>query len=183
MERPIRQLRIQERRLSSLESGFTLIELIIVVSILGILAAIVLPEVQGHTQQAKESTAKDNLRILRTAIERYAFDHSSIPPGYVSGVFSSSSFTLKAQLLYCTDINGDTILQSTKSGAYIYGPYLNELPENPFNNQSDFQLIGDAVDMPASASGDYGWIYKPKTKEFRLDYQGSDTSGITYFTY
>lgn len=41
----------------------------IVVSILGILAAIVYPEFQGHVQQAKEAQAKANLKLLREAIE------------------------------------------------------------------------------------------------------------------
>ncbi|MHC4236894.1 MAG: type IV pilin protein, partial [Planctomycetota bacterium] len=48
----------------------------IVVTILGSLAAIVIPEFSGHIQKAKESAAKDNLRILRQAIERYAQDHN-----------------------------------------------------------------------------------------------------------
>ena len=66
----------------SSNDGFTLVELMIVVAILGVLAAIVLPEFAGHIQQAKESAAKDNLRILREAIERYAADHNGVPPGY-----------------------------------------------------------------------------------------------------
>lgn len=45
--------------------GFSLVELLIVVAILGILAAIVIPEFQNHSQQAKEAAAKENLRIFR----------------------------------------------------------------------------------------------------------------------
>lgn len=50
-------------------TAFTLVELLIVVSILGILAAIVLPEFQNHSTLAKEAAAKENLRVLRNAIE------------------------------------------------------------------------------------------------------------------
>ena len=157
-------------------------ELLIVVSILGILAAVVLPEFQGHQQKAKEAAAKANLQLLRTAIERYALDHNGIPPGYLNGVFSSNTVILNAQLLYCSNSNGDTLLKKIKSGAYSFGPYLNVLPKNPFNNKDTFQIIEDSATMPATASGDYGWIYHPNTKEIRLDYSGNDSEGKSYYS-
>ena len=51
-----------------MKRAFTLVEILIVVALLGILAAIALPTFQDHIQQARESAAKDNLRILRNAI-------------------------------------------------------------------------------------------------------------------
>ena len=65
-----------------MKKAFTLVEVLIVVAILGILAAIVLPVFRSHSQKAKESAAKDNLRILRNTIEIYAAQHNGIPPGY-----------------------------------------------------------------------------------------------------
>ncbi len=53
-------------------------------AILGILASIVLPEVQGHTLQAKESAAKSSLQTMRSQIEMYKLQHNNVP-GYVSG--------------------------------------------------------------------------------------------------
>lgn len=54
-----------------MKKAFSLIELLIVVAIIGILAAIVIPEFQTYTQQAKETTAKENTRILRQQFELY----------------------------------------------------------------------------------------------------------------
>jgi prepilin-type N-terminal cleavage/methylation domain-containing protein len=67
------------------KKAFTLVELIIVVTILGILASLVIPTFQGHIVQAKETAAKDNLKVIRTQIEVYKMQHDSVPPGYING--------------------------------------------------------------------------------------------------
>ena len=63
-----------------MRKGFSLVEIMIVVSILGILAAIVLPEFQNYQQQAKESAAKDNLRILREAWDTIQQEEEELVP-------------------------------------------------------------------------------------------------------
>ncbi len=60
-----------------MKKAFSLIELLIIVAIIGILAAIVIPEFQSHTQKAKEATAKENLRIARQQIDLF-FVHGAI---------------------------------------------------------------------------------------------------------
>jgi len=49
--------------------AFTLAEVLIVVAIIGILAAMIIPEFQQHAQQAKEAAAKDSLRVFREQLE------------------------------------------------------------------------------------------------------------------
>lgn len=90
-----------------MKKAFTLVEILIVVAILGILAAIVLPQFQSHTQQAKESAAKDNLRILRNAIELYAAQHDGVPPGYPNGDTTASPHYLCFALLCFTTLQSD----------------------------------------------------------------------------
>src|SRR5215213_7262621 len=66
-------------------TGFTLIEILIVVTILGILAAIVVPELSSASRQAREGVMKDDLRFMREQITRYRIQHDDVPPGYPGG--------------------------------------------------------------------------------------------------
>lgn len=59
--------------------GFTLVELIIVIAILGILAAIVVPQFKGFTAKAKIGADKTNIKILQNAAETYEAEHGSYP--------------------------------------------------------------------------------------------------------
>ena len=59
--------------------GFTLIEIMVVVVILGILAATIIPQFMGTTQDAKISTAKANLAEIESAIERFYINMDRYP--------------------------------------------------------------------------------------------------------
>jgi type II secretion system protein G len=59
--------------------GFSLIELVVVVAILGILAAVAIPRVTGSLEKAKINTDKANLRIINNAIELYNAEKGSYP--------------------------------------------------------------------------------------------------------
>ncbi len=173
---------LQEKQM---KKAFTLIEILIVVSILGILGAIVFPEFQAHAQQSREAAAKDNLRIFRNAIAIYTAEHNGIPPGYVNGNLFPGTvgglMPMTPQLTGTTDIIGDISKDR-------YGPYLSEIPENPLPKdlpQLPFNSIlilneGDSFPEP---DGAYDWIFHPVTKEIRLDCPGTDSEGVNYYDY
>ena len=61
------------------ERGFTLIELIIVLSIIGLLVGLALPNYKSATIKAREAVLKENLFILRKLIDQYAQDKGKYP--------------------------------------------------------------------------------------------------------
>ena len=146
--------------------GFSVVELLIVVAILGILAAIVVPQFQSQSTRARKAVAKDNLRILRAAIELYTAQHSGIPPGYK-----------------------DDDPQTPPTSAIFYdqlvvnGTYMAKIPKNPFNNLRNIRMIGNNEAFPPDAVDGYAWVYQAATKTTRLNWPGSDSSGLRYFDY
>jgi general secretion pathway protein G len=158
--------KLKDSALDEMKRGFSLVELMIVVAVLGILAAIVIPQFQEHATQAKEAVAKDSLRILRSAIELYTARHGGIPPGYKDNNPQTSP----------TDL--DFCLQLITKGRYI-----SEMPQNPFNKRQDIRMIGNSEAFPPNPTGQFGWVYQPATATIRLDWSGTDKSGIPYYQY
>jgi len=67
------------RRKKSTESGFTLIELMVVMLIIGVLMAIAVPSYIGAIKAAKESVLKEDLHVIRNAIDSYTMDKQKAP--------------------------------------------------------------------------------------------------------
>ena len=68
------------------KSGFTLVEILIVVVILGILAAIVIPQFTEASTEAKESRLVSDLQTMRSQIELYKIQHNDELPGRINPV-------------------------------------------------------------------------------------------------
>ena len=106
------------------KTGFTLVEILIVVIILGILAAIVIPQFTNASQDARKNSVTSQLQTIRSQIELYKLQHLDQLPNLIG-----TSGTDWTQLTGRTNQNGTT------SGATSFGPYLQQIPKNPLNNK------------------------------------------------
>jgi general secretion pathway protein G len=165
-----------------MQKAFSLVELIIVVAILGILASIVLPQLQGNTAQAKESAAKSILATIRTQLELYKMQHNGKYPGYYGNMPVSEAFCI-SQFEYPTAATGHVSSSKIPGGIYVYGPYLTSFPKNPYNDLNTLFYVTTAETFAAKADGKSGWLYRRETGEICLNKSGTDSSGTAYIDY
>lgn len=161
--------------------GFTLVELMIVVAILGILAAIVMPTFQNNVTEAKTSSAKSNVRAIRAQIELYKLQHDGLLPGVSSSGNQTTLTTLERHFLYTSTIDGVASLNKVPSDPFLYGPYLLKLPRNPYNDLSNIVFSTDFATDAGNVSS--GWLYNSNTGEICLNYPGTDEDGVAYIDY
>jgi general secretion pathway protein G len=137
------------------KSGFTLVEILIVVVILGILAAIVIPQFTEASTEAKTSSLVTDLQSMRSQIELYKVQHNDNLPGVTNGLHTASC-DFETAMTQKTDIFGEP----NDTGAY--GPYLMKIPTNQFVDSS---AVTEGTDDPPAPddSGDQGWYFNTDT--------------------
>jgi len=137
------------------KSGFTLVEILIVVIILGILAAIVIPQFTNASQDARKSSLTSQLQTIRSQVELYKLQHlDKNPTGLDTAAASIDGDTAFAEMIVKT--NAD----QTTTGTPTFGPYLQAPPVNPLNNSAKVLVVtSDKTLGGASGATDEGWIY------------------------
>ncbi|HSV27269.1 MAG TPA: prepilin-type N-terminal cleavage/methylation domain-containing protein [Sedimentisphaerales bacterium] len=138
------------------KSGFTLVEILIVVVILGILAAIVIPQFTEASTEAKTSSLVTDLQTMRSQIQLYKIQHNDQLPGSGSASFEES------MTMYTTVLGALATPQAP--GNNVYGPYLRKIPVNQFNNLNTVRYDG-----AAAGAGTHGWRFDTVTGVFQAD--------------
>ncbi|MGD8992587.1 MAG: type II secretion system protein [Desulfobacterales bacterium] len=164
------------------QAGFTLIEMLIVVLLLGILAMLIIPQISVSTDDAMLNTLQSNLGSMRNAVELYYHQHTETYPGEndITGTATAdaaaSATAFLQQLTRYTDING--AVSAVKTATHIYGPYLKAvtLPTNPYNNDNTVVCDPAEDDITVRASaGTAGWRFYPQTGVLMANDGGHDT--------
>mgnify|MGYP006268422347 CR=1 FL=1 len=125
-------------------------EILIVVSILGILAALVVPQFSSAADTSRENSAKVTLYRIRQQLELYKQQHGGDWPSLAN---------FEAQMVQATNAQGETAAPGTPG--YPFGPYLQSMPDNPATSTST---------VTDGAPGTSAWFYDPDTGDFRANH-------------
>jgi general secretion pathway protein G len=115
------KIQIKKNYSNILSRGFTLVEIMLVVAIIGILAALVIPKIAGKSEQARETAAHADIQGgIKSAIDQFEVD---------TGRYPSSL---------------QDLLQQPRNGNGWHGPYLDPaiLPTDPWGNAYLYQFPG-----------------------------------------
>jgi general secretion pathway protein G len=138
----------------TLKSGFTLVEILIVVVILGILAAVVIPQFTSASENARASSLVSQLQTIRSQLELAQIEHEGVYPAITLGDNDPAAWAeLTSKSDPSSTLAGD--YATATGGPDEVGPYLQKAPANPFastGNQTVVEAFG-------SAGADVGWVY------------------------
>jgi general secretion pathway protein G len=107
------------------QDGFTLIEIMVVILIIGLLALMVVPRLRGVADRAKRTKAQADIQELKQALDRYYLDNGSYPT------------TDQGLLALVTPPTG-----GRPPSNYEQGGYIEKLPNDPWGNQYFYQSDG-----------------------------------------
>ncbi len=140
----------------SIRRGFTLVELVIVVLILGLLAAIIIPKFTNATETSRNTSVMTTLSYLRGQIEVFKSQHANSPP-QITGMWT---------LLQHSSDTAETATANPVGTSY--GPYFRSTPLNVWNGLTG--VTSANIDTTA------GWYYTATSNSYDLRIRDLDGS-------
>jgi general secretion pathway protein G len=106
---------VQKRKLSR---AFTLVEMLLVITIIGIMAALVIPKMVGRSEQARQTAVRADLSSIKTALDAFEVDNGYYPKSL------------------------QDLLQLPRDAKNWHGPYLEKTPQDPWGNNYVYDYPG-----------------------------------------
>jgi general secretion pathway protein G len=140
--------------------GFTLFELVVVIMILGILAAIAVPRLIGTSQEATDNGLRQTLGVIRTAIDQFQAEQGKLPGA-----------------------DGQEATFKTEMTDYLRGAAFPKCPVGQAKNDQVRMMAGSGPIGPAigATAATHSWAYQFETGDIHVN--SSDVSGDGVTTY
>jgi general secretion pathway protein G len=122
------------KKISNLKSGFTLVELLVVISIIGTLAGLLLINFVGVRGRAADAKSKNDLKQLKTALRLYYNDHQQFP---ASGSMPASGEFSEDGTIYMKDLpQGFTYTPAVDQDSYVLAIDLENASDEDIERQA-----------------------------------------------
>jgi general secretion pathway protein G len=131
-------------------SGFTLVEMIVVIIIIGVLATLIAPRLIGRVGTAKQSTAAANAAAIASAVKLYQADHGALPDAGNLAVLAARPTTPDAKGPY---LDNPDMLKDPWGKPFIL--------KVPGEKNFDFDVLSFGADGKAGGSGEDADVVKP----------------------
>ena len=118
-----------------IQNGFTLVELLIVISILGILASIALASFTASQQRGRDAERKSDLKQISSALELYYSDYGKYPGASATGLVQACPYNPSTGAGISCAWGGSTAFWDTKT------TYIKAVPKDPISGQNYFYRI------------------------------------------
>jgi len=137
--------------------GFTLVEILLVVIILGILAAIVVPQYSAASEETKISNLISDVQNVRSQILLYRNQHNGQLP-------TASGLSFEDAMTKYTKADG-TLTETQQPGNGVFGSYLEQMPSNPFISDDKASKV-NCGETTSTADCNSGWFFNTQTGVF-----------------
>ena len=151
--------------------AFSLVELVIVLVIIGVIAAIAIPRLTRGATNASATALAADLGAMRNAIELYRAEHE--------GAFPTAA-GIVGQLTLFSDVTGaNTAAAADVGNKIVYGPYLKAIPPLPVGAKRG------STGVDAADGAGIGWIYTAASGTIKANTVDAevDKDGVKYNTY
>jgi type II secretory pathway pseudopilin PulG len=176
-------------RLRARRPALSLIELIVAVIILGIVAALTIPRFSRAATHPGERELRPRLRVLRSAIESFYYDHGFHPAARPDGTpqgATGSEAAFVSQLCQYSDADG--VVSPVRDERFRFGPYLMEgvppCPVSPRRGLNGVHVIrGRMMPRYTPTAASAGWVYNCDTGYICANSGLRDGQGVPYEGY